>query len=132
MYDLMHAHGDYTHFYFCYRWFLLDFKRELIYADVFATWEVIWAAKHVASANFVLFLALALLETYREIILSNSMDFTDVIKFFNGLFVFIEFGFNFVKNFIVVSEMAERHNTSAVLKLARSLVLQLQTIIENK
>ena len=84
MYDLMHAHGDYTHFYFCYRWFLLDFKRELVYADIFSTWEVIWAAKHVASAHFVLFLALALLETYRDIILLNSMDFTDVIKFFNG------------------------------------------------
>ncbi|KAL9872774.1 small G protein signaling modulator 1 isoform 4-T4 [Glossina fuscipes fuscipes] len=112
MYDLMDSNGDYTHFYFCYRWFLLDFKRELIYDDIFAAWEVIWAAKHVASSHFVLFLALALLETYRDIILSNSMDFTDVIKFFN--------------------ETAERHNAVAVLQLARSLVLQLQTIIENK
>lgn len=86
MYDLMHAHGDYTHFYFCYRWFLLDFKRELLYADVFAVWESIWAAKFVASTHFVLFLALALLEMYRDIILSNSMDFTDIIKFFNGNF----------------------------------------------
>lgn len=90
MYDLMDAHGDYSHFYFCYRWFLLDFKRELIYADIFSTWEVIWAAKHVASAHFVLFLALALLETYRDIILSNSMDFTDVIKFFNGKIHFFD------------------------------------------
>nr|XP_017013000.2 small G protein signaling modulator 1 [Drosophila takahashii] len=112
MYELMDSNGDYTHFYFCYRWFLLDFKRELIYDDVFAVWEVIWAAKHVASSHFVLFLALALLETYRDIILSNSMDFTDVIKFFN--------------------EMAERHNTKALIELARSLVLQLQMIIENK
>lgn len=84
MYDLMHAHGDYTHFYFCYRWFLLDFKRELLYNDIFLTWEIIWAAKYVASSHFVLFIALALLETYRDIILLNSMDFTDVIKFFNG------------------------------------------------
>ncbi|XP_070075073.1 small G protein signaling modulator 1 isoform X2 [Drosophila takahashii] len=112
MYELMDSNGDYTHFYFCYRWFLLDFKRELIYDDVFAVWEVIWAAKHVASSHFVLFLALALLETYRDIILSNSMDFTDVIKFFN--------------------EMAERHNAPSILQLSRNLVLQLQTIIENK
>lgn len=84
MYELMQAHGDYTHFYFCYRWFLLDFKRELVYNDVFAVWETIWAAKHIASSHFVLFLALALLETYRDIILSNGMDFTDIIKFFNG------------------------------------------------
>lgn len=112
MYELMHAHGDYTHFYFCYRWFLLDFKRELLYPDVFATWEVIWAAQRVSSGHFVLFLALALLETYREIILANSMDFTDIIKFFN--------------------EMAERHNSASVLNLARDLVLQLQILIENK
>lgn len=85
MYDVMDSSGDYAHFYFCYRWFLLDFKRELLYDDVFATWEVIWAARHVAGNHFVLFLALALLETYRDIILSNSMDFIDVIKFFNGL-----------------------------------------------
>ncbi|KAJ8939383.1 hypothetical protein NQ314_011128, partial [Rhamnusium bicolor] len=128
MYELMHAHGDYTHFYFCYRsglslaghvadsftrcGFCWISKRELIYPDVNATWEVIWAAQQVASSHFVLFLALALLETYRDIILSNGMDFTDIIKFFN--------------------EMAERHNAQAVLKLARELVLQLQLLIENK
>uniref|UniRef100_A0A2K6A8B1 Small G protein signaling modulator 1 n=1 Tax=Mandrillus leucophaeus TaxID=9568 RepID=A0A2K6A8B1_MANLE len=56
LFELMHQNGDYTHFYFCYRWFLLDFKRE----------------------------------------------------------------------------MAERHNTKQVLKLARDLVYKVQTLIENK
>ncbi|XP_024944502.1 small G protein signaling modulator 1 isoform X2 [Cephus cinctus] len=112
LFELMHQHGDYTHFYFCYRWFLLDFKRELVYEDVFVVWEVIWAARYVASSHFVLFLALALVQTYRDIILTNAMDFTDIIKFFN--------------------EMAERHNARAVLALSRELVLQLQTLIENK
>ena len=27
LYEHMKQHGDYTHFYFSYRWFLLDFKR---------------------------------------------------------------------------------------------------------
>ncbi|XP_016066633.1 PREDICTED: small G protein signaling modulator 2 isoform X2 [Miniopterus natalensis] len=84
LFELMHQNGDYTHFYFCYRWFLLDFKRELLYEDVFAVWEVIWAAQHISSEHFVLFIALALVEAYREIIRDNNMDFTDIIKFFNG------------------------------------------------
>ncbi|XP_037796152.1 small G protein signaling modulator 1-like [Penaeus monodon] len=75
-------------------------------------WEAIWAARHVSSAHFVLFIALALVEYYRDIILDNNMDFTDIIKFFN--------------------EMAERHDAKIVLHTARNLVLQLQTLIENK
>ncbi|XP_027750185.1 small G protein signaling modulator 1 isoform X1 [Empidonax traillii] len=112
LFELMHQNGDYTHFYFCYRWFLLDFKRELVYDDVFSVWETIWAAAHVSSAHYVLFIALALVEMYRDIILENNMDFTDIIKFFN--------------------EMAERHNTKQILKLARDLVYKVQTLIENK
>ncbi|XP_042735643.1 small G protein signaling modulator 2 isoform X4 [Lagopus leucura] len=112
LFELMHQNGDYTHFYFCYRWFLLDFKRELLYEDVFTVWEVIWAAKHISSEHFVLFIALALVEVYREIIRDNNMDFTDIIKFFN--------------------EMAEHHNAQEILRIARDLVYKVQTLIENK
>uniref|UniRef100_A0A8C9TXX1 Small G protein signaling modulator 2 n=1 Tax=Scleropages formosus TaxID=113540 RepID=A0A8C9TXX1_SCLFO len=112
LFELMHQNGDYTHFYFCYRWFLLDFKRELLYEDVFAVWEVIWVAHRISSQHFVLFIALALVEVYRDIILDNNMDFTDIIKFFN--------------------EMAERHDVQHILRIARELVHKVQTLIENK
>ncbi|XP_078010885.1 small G protein signaling modulator 2 isoform X4 [Phascolarctos cinereus] len=112
LFELMHQNGDYTHFYFCYRWFLLDFKRELLYEDVFAVWEVIWAARHISSEHFVLFIALALVEGYREIIRDNNMDFTDIIKFFN--------------------ERAEHHDAQEILRIARELVHKVQTLIENK
>lgn len=62
----------------------IDFFSELLYDDVFTVWETIWAAKEMSSSHFVLFIALALVETYRDIILANHMDFTDIIKFFNG------------------------------------------------
>ncbi|KAL2087710.1 hypothetical protein ACEWY4_016538 [Coilia grayii] len=112
LFELMQQNGDYTHFYFCYRWFLLDFKREMVYDDVFSTWETIWAARSVSSSHFVLFIALALVEHYRDIILENNMDFTEIIKFFN--------------------EMAERHDVPQVLVKARELVHKVQTLIENK
>ncbi|XP_008563842.1 PREDICTED: small G protein signaling modulator 2 isoform X3 [Galeopterus variegatus] len=112
LFELMHQNGDYTHFYFCYRWFLLDFKRELLYEDVFAVWEVIWAARQISSEHFVLFIALALVEAYREIIRDNNMDFTDIIKFFN--------------------ERAECHDAQEILRIARDLVHKVQMLIENK
>lgn len=39
--------------------------------------------------------------------------------------------FNFQKYFFV-SEMAERHKSKQVLKIARDLIHKLQTLIENK
>uniref|UniRef100_A0A672QLL0 Small G protein signaling modulator 1-like n=1 Tax=Sinocyclocheilus grahami TaxID=75366 RepID=A0A672QLL0_SINGR len=112
LFELMQQNGDYTHFYFCYRWFLLDFKREMVYDDVFSVWETVWAARYASSEHFVLFIALALVELYRDIILENNMDFTDIIKFFN--------------------EMAERHDIPKLLLMARELVHKVQILIENK
>jgi len=108
LYDNIQQNGDFSHFYFCYRWFLLDFKREFCYTSVYRVWETIWAAAKVASPQFCLFVALGLVETYRDIIIDRNMDFTDIIKFFN--------------------EMAERHEDSDVLESARELVDQLREI----
>ncbi|KAK0416535.1 hypothetical protein QR680_012547 [Steinernema hermaphroditum] len=109
LFDLMMSNGDFTHLYFSYRWFLLDFKRELVYEHVYKLWETIWASSLTVSAHFHLFFALALLTSYRNILLENSMDFTDVIKFFN--------------------EMAERHDAAELLALAREQLRALQELV---
>ena len=84
LHEYMCARGDYTQFYFTYRWFLLEFKREFSYEEIFGVWETLWAAKHTSTQHFHLFIALALVETYRDIIVENQMDFTNIIKFYNG------------------------------------------------
>ena len=111
LYDKIQQNGDFSHFYFCYRWFLLDFKREFCYDDVYSVWETIWASEKVASHQFYLFIALGLVESYRDIILDRNMDFTDIIKFFN--------------------EMAERHEAAGVLAISRDLVDQLRDLISD-
>ena len=75
-------------------------------------WETIWTSTQVASGNFNLFVALALVENYRDIILDRNMDFTDIIKFFN--------------------EMAEKHSAREILQIARDLVFQLQELMDVK
>ena len=117
LFEVFQNNGDYTHFYFCYRWLLLDFKRgklakvfltstfyllsltltcplihtELAYEDVYRVWETIWSARYVVTDHFVVFMALAMVRYYRDIIIENNMDFTDTIKFFNGKLQFIYF-----------------------------------------
>ena len=86
---------------FTCRWFLLDFKREFTYSETYLVWETIWASLKVVSSHFYLFVALALVENYRDIIMDRNMDFTDIIKFFN--------------------EMAEKHDAAEILQVCRKL-----------
>ncbi|KAL7070414.1 hypothetical protein ACQ4LE_010316 [Meloidogyne hapla] len=110
LYSQLMRNVDYSFVVF-YRWLLLDFKRELQYSEVFQLWEVIWSAEVLCSRHFGLFFGLALLTQYREILIENDMDFTDVIKFFN--------------------EMAEKHNVQELLSISREKLGSFQEIVRD-
>jgi hypothetical protein len=78
-----------------FSWVLIAFKREFPFGDVLRLWEVLWTDYY--SNDFVLFVALAVLESHRDMILrylvevchficydfvnvSHSLQFDEVLK----------------------------------------------------
>jgi len=49
-----------------YSWVLIAFKREFPFEDVLRLWEVLWTDYY--TSGFVLFVALAVLESHRDMI----------------------------------------------------------------
>ncbi|XP_069977503.1 TBC1 domain family member 15 [Penaeus vannamei] len=74
---------DSANFYFCFRWLLVRFKRELNYANTLRLWEVLWTGQ--PCPNFHLLVAVALLDTERNTIMENKFGFTEILKHINDI-----------------------------------------------
>ena len=61
------------------RWVLIAFKREFPFDDVLRLWEVLWTDYY--SNNFVLFVALAVLESHRDVILRYLVEVCTIFTF---------------------------------------------------
>lgn len=72
---------DCLNLFFCYRWLLINFKREFSFFSIQRIWEVIWS--NYQTADFHLFIALAMLLKKRDQIISNRMDFDEILKILN-------------------------------------------------
>ncbi|KIK59737.1 hypothetical protein GYMLUDRAFT_44173 [Collybiopsis luxurians FD-317 M1] len=79
---------DGLNLFFCFRWVLIAFKREFPFNDVLKLWEVLWTDYY--SNDFVLFVALAILESHRDIILRYLVEFDEILKYCNELSMTIE------------------------------------------
>lgn len=97
----LHAHLEKTgslNLFFCFRWILIAFKREFAFDQVIRLWEVchsntlkprrltyqvLWTNYY--SNQFVLFVALAVLQSHREVILRYLTEFDEVLKYANDL-----------------------------------------------
>jgi len=79
---------DGLNLFFCFRWILITFKREFPFNDVLRLWEILWTDYY--SKDFVLFVALAILESHRDIILRYLVEFDEILKYCNELSMTIE------------------------------------------
>ncbi|RGP62030.1 GTPase-activating protein gyp7 [Fusarium sporotrichioides] len=75
--------ADSTNFFFFFRMILVWYKREFEWLDVLRLWEGLWT--DYMSANFHLFIALAILERHRDVIMEHLQHFDEVLKYINEL-----------------------------------------------
>ena len=74
---------DSTNFFFFFRMLLVWFKREFDFTDILHLWEGLWT--DYLSSNFHIFVAMAILEKHREVIMEHLKGFDEVLKYVNEL-----------------------------------------------
>ncbi|GAA5896613.1 hypothetical protein JCM8208_004246 [Rhodotorula glutinis] len=82
----LYRHLDETgslNLFFCFRWLLTSFKRELSFDDTVRLWEVLYT-DHLGT-HFHLFFALAILEANRDVIVRYLREFDEILKYINEL-----------------------------------------------
>ncbi|KAK9269360.1 hypothetical protein L1049_001131 [Liquidambar formosana] len=75
--------NDSLNYFFCFRWVLIQFKREFEYEKTMRLWEVLWT--HYLSEHLHLYVCVAILKRYRNKIMGEQMDFDTLLKFINEL-----------------------------------------------
>uniref|UniRef100_A0A7N0ZYH8 TBC1 domain family member 15 n=1 Tax=Kalanchoe fedtschenkoi TaxID=63787 RepID=A0A7N0ZYH8_KALFE len=75
--------NDCLNYFFCFRWVLIQFKREFEYEKTMRLWEVLWT--HHLSEHLHLYVCVAILKRYRKKIIGEQMDFDTLLKFINEL-----------------------------------------------
>uniref|UniRef100_A0A7N8WRJ8 TBC1 domain family member 15 n=1 Tax=Mastacembelus armatus TaxID=205130 RepID=A0A7N8WRJ8_9TELE len=74
---------DSGYLYFCFRWLLIRFKRELSFQDVLRLWEVMWTG--LPCQNFHLLVCCAILDSEKQKIMEENFGFNEILKHINEL-----------------------------------------------
>jgi hypothetical protein len=75
--------ADSTNFFFFFRMLLVWYKREFEWSDVLRLWEALWT--DFLSSQFHIFIAVAILEKHRDVLMEHLKHFDEVLKYFNEL-----------------------------------------------
>lgn len=120
--------ADSTNFFFFFRMLLVWYKREFAWLDVLHLWEVLWT--DFLSSGFHLFIALAILEKHRDVIMTHLQHFDEVLKY--GMFasetvVFLEIEDT---NEETVNELSNQIDLESTLVRAEALFRRFQRTVE--
>ncbi|XP_029009431.1 TBC1 domain family member 15 [Betta splendens] len=96
---------DSGYLYFCFRWLLIRFKRELSFQDVLRLWEVMWTG--LPCQNFHLLVCCAILDSEKQKIVEENYGFNEILKHIN--------------------ELSMKLDIEEILQKAESLCLQIKT-----
>ncbi|KAL4589803.1 hypothetical protein LXL04_002713 [Taraxacum kok-saghyz] len=72
-----------SNYLFCFRWILVQFKREFKYEEIMRLWEVLWTS--YPRDHLHLYICVAILKTHRAKIMGEKMDFDTLFKYVNEL-----------------------------------------------
>lgn len=64
--------------YFCFRWVLIQFKREFSFQNIQRLWEVFWT--DLPCRNFHLLFCVAILDSQMNTIIENKFGLTEILK----------------------------------------------------
>lgn len=104
---------------------LVWYKREFEWADVLRLWESLWT--DYMSSNFHLFIALAILEKHRDVIMEHLKHFDEVLKYGMILSPFPKW---WILRTRVVNELSNTIDLPSTLMRAQSLFRRFQRTVE--
>lgn len=116
--DYLDKH-DSGNMFFCFRWLLVWFKRELSQEDVMNLWEVMWTG--LPCKNFHLLICVAILENEKEVLISNKYGFTEILK----VTLKKKVNFNKYKFLQHINELAGHLNVPEILSRAEGIYNQI-------
>jgi len=79
--------ADSTNFFFFFRMLLVWYKREFDWSDTLRLWETLWT--DYFSSSFHLFIALAILEKHRDVIMDHLKHFDEVLKYSKSIHIYL-------------------------------------------
>lgn len=116
---------DSTNFFFFFRMLLVWYKREFEWLDILRLWEGLWT-DHLSS-NFHLFIAVAILEKHRNVIMEHLQGFDEVLKY--GKLMSVPIRDNYSK-YCTVNELSGTIDLQSTMIRAEALFRRFQRTVE--